>query len=315
LVHVHDWLSPVSANACTTTEGAIATSMETLHNMIYRGKVPDRPGTSMLATSLSIFRYIVTKTSRHSWSTSPNNPLWFNPTLQELYSLPDTKRWYSKGVKYLCHLYNAQGFKTFHQMSLDFDLPRSYLFHYYQLRHAIRAQFGSLKDPTNLPPLERLLRQPDPNKLVSIYYAALTTDFNPRFSRAQEKWASMDISLTEEDWTEFSDTYKTMVISSGDRVIQVKFFHHSHLTPARLYKMGLKPSAECFHGCGGEADFMHCFWTCPLVQDFWVEVGSFISSALGLPNIIHPKNGLLGIFGDLQISSQAKRLLRILYFY
>lgn len=229
--------------------------------------------------------------------------------------MPDTKRWYSKGIKYLCHLYDAQGFKTFQQLRPDFDLPRSYLFHYYQLRHAIRAQFGSLKNPTNLPPLERLLRQPDPNKLISTYYAALTTDVNPRFSKAQEKWTSMDISFTEEDWTEFRDTYKATVISSRDRVIQIKFFHHSHLTPARLHKMGLKSSAECFRGCGGSADIMHCFWTCPVVQDFWVEVGSFISSALGLPNIIHPKNGLLGIFGDLQLSSQAKRLLRILYFY
>lgn len=230
LVHIHDWLHPVSANASTTTEGAIAASMETRH-IIYRDKVPNRPGTSMLATSLSIFRYITTKISRHTWSASPNNPLWFNPTLQELYSLPDTKHWYFRGVKYLCHLYNKQGFKSFYQLRLDFDLPRSYLFYYYQLRHAIRAQFGSLNDPTDLPPLEKLLRQPDPNKLISAYYTALMTDFNPRFSIAQEKWASMDISLTEDDWTEFSDTYKNTVISSRDRVIQVKIFHQSRPRP------------------------------------------------------------------------------------
>lgn len=122
-------------------------------------------------------------------------------------------------------------------------------------------------------------------------------------------------AFSPDSWTEFGDTYKNTVISSKDRVIQIKIFHQSHLTLVRLCKMGLKPTAECFRGCGGDADFLHCFWTCPVVQDFWREVGSFISSALGLPNIIHPKNGLLGVFGDLQISSQAKRLLRILYFY
>ena len=93
LVHIHDWLCPFPANSCTSTEGAIASSLETLHNIIYRGRVPDCPETSLLATSLSSFRYIVTKVSRHSWLKSPNNPLWFNPNLQELYSLPDPNRW------------------------------------------------------------------------------------------------------------------------------------------------------------------------------------------------------------------------------
>lgn len=79
--------------------------------------------------------------------------------------------------------------------------------------------------------------------------------------------------------------------------------------------MELIPSAKCFRGCGQTADFLHCFWSCPVVQDFWAEVSSFISSAMGLPNIVHPKNWLLGIFGDLHILSHAKRLLCILYFY
>lgn len=141
------------------------------------------------------------------------------------------------------------------------------------------------------------------------------TDSNPRFRMAQTKWTLMDSTLTEEDWTEFSETYKTSVISSRDRIINVNIFHLSHLTPARLHKLGLTPTAECFRGCSQAADFLHCFWTCSIVQQFWTEVGTFISSAIGLPNILHPKNCLLGIFGDLHILAHAKRLLRILHFY
>lgn len=140
-----------------------------------------------------------THESLHALLTSPNNPLWFNLNLQELYSLPDPNHWYSKRVKYLCHLYDAQGFKSFHQLRTNFDLPHSYIFYYYQLRYAVHTQFGSLDDPTTITPLEKLLRHPDPTKLVSTYYGALITDFNSRFHNAQAKWTSMDISLKDDD--------------------------------------------------------------------------------------------------------------------
>lgn len=61
LVHSHDWLHPFVANTCTTTEGAIDASLETLINMIYRGHVPARPGTSILDNSLSLIQMIVLK--------------------------------------------------------------------------------------------------------------------------------------------------------------------------------------------------------------------------------------------------------------
>lgn len=131
---------------------------------------------------------------------------------------------------------------------MDFDLPCTYPFYYYRLWHAVRAQFGSLDNPIQVPPLEKLLRCPDPAKLISTYYAALITDSNPRFQAAQTRWASLVVPFTEGDWSEFSGTYKTSVISSRDCVIQLKIFHHSHLTPARLNKMGwsLRMSSSVF---------------------------------------------------------------------
>lgn len=59
LVHIHDWLHPAAGNACTSTEGAIASSLETLHNLIYRGGAPPRPGTTMLSTLLSLFKMTI----------------------------------------------------------------------------------------------------------------------------------------------------------------------------------------------------------------------------------------------------------------
>lgn len=90
----------------------------------------------------------------------------------------------------------------------DFDLSSNYIFYYYQLRHAVCAQFGSLDSPIQVPHLEKMLRWPDPTKLISIYYSSLA---------AQIKLASLNIPLVDANWTESSDTYKNSVISPKDR--------------------------------------------------------------------------------------------------
>lgn len=110
-------------------------------------------------------------------------------------------------------------------------------------------------------------------------------------------------------------TYKSSVIASRDRVMQIMIFHHSHLSPYRMYRMGLRSTPECFRGCGAEDTFLHCFWSCPFVSSFWSEIGSFFSTVLGVSNILHPKNCLLDVFGVLSVSVYIKRLLRILYFF
>lgn len=52
-------------------------------------------------------------------------------------------------------------------------------------------------------------------------------DSNHRFAAFQTRWSNLNIQLTDEDWTEFVDTY----ISYWDRIIQIKVFNQSHLTP------------------------------------------------------------------------------------
>lgn len=50
---------------------------------------------------------------------------------------------------------------------------------------------------------ENTTTPPDPTKLISTYYAALMTDCNPRFRVAPTKWASMDITFTKDDTSNF----------------------------------------------------------------------------------------------------------------
>lgn len=60
-----------------------------------------------------------------------------------------------------------QEFKTFPQLQEEFGLPSTYLFYYYQLCHAVKAQFGSLDISLMITPLEKLQRCPEPTNLIS----------------------------------------------------------------------------------------------------------------------------------------------------
>lgn len=123
----------------------------------------------MLRTTLSLFTTIVTHFSKDAWAASANNPLWYNPMLNELLTFPDLQCWIFRGVKYLCHQYTEWGFKAFAQLREYFNLPSSYLFFYLQLQHALRTQFGSLSTPPQMAPLKKLLRNSETTKLISEY--------------------------------------------------------------------------------------------------------------------------------------------------
>lgn len=49
--------------------------------------------------------------------------------------------------------------------------------------------------------------------------------------RARAQWLVLVPELSEELWQEVLDTYLTTVISSTDRVIQLRFLHQMYYTP------------------------------------------------------------------------------------
>lgn len=141
----------------------------------------------MLNTTLSLFRTVVTRITKNPWSRSPNNHLWYNPALGELRTLLDPQGWALHRIKYLCHLFHVQDFKSFSSLKEQLSLSPHYIFYYYQLRHVVQAQFSSLVNPVYITPLEKMLCRLDPTKLISHYYSALMTDSNRRFATAQTR--------------------------------------------------------------------------------------------------------------------------------
>lgn len=102
--------------------------------------------------------------------------------------------------------------------------------------------------------------------------------------------------LLEELWQEILDTYLLSVISSTDRIIQLRYLHQMYYTAARLFHMRRRDSATCHKCLGAEGTFLHMVWECTKIRPSWSTVTEFIAVKFDPPNICSPLRCLLEIF-------------------
>ena len=68
------------------------------------------------------------------------------------------------------------------------------------------------------------------------------------------------------------------------REMQIKTTLRDHLTPSRIAKMTAGESNESWRECGKIGTLMHCWWSCELIQPFWMAIGNLCTkSAKKLP--------------------------------
>lgn len=88
----------------------------------------------------------------------------------------------------------------------------------------------------------------------------------------------MDSTVTKDDWSKFSDTYKTSIISTKDCIINIKMFHLSPTVSLLGYiKCAGLTQQTVLEDVAKWQPFYIFSGLGPIVQDFWIEIGSFIS--------------------------------------
>lgn len=188
------------------------------------------------------------------------------------------------------------------------------LFRYYQLSHAARAQFTfpvSLKTD----PIDGILAQETLKKTLSTLYLSLLESDSPKMNAHWGKWQADIPGLDRETWEECFEDGSKLVISSRDKLLQTKFMHRVYYTPQRLHQIYPDRSPNCPRCQSPDSTYMHMFWTCPRIVQFWETIFESIDIRLQLTLPILPELALLGIHEDDQRPKYMKTLISLLLFY
>lgn len=89
------------------------------------------------------------------------------------------------------------------------------------------------------------------------------------------------------------------------RLIQYKIIHRTHITQHRMHIMGLTGSDICTHcTLSTTDDYLHAFWLCPPIQNFWKEITTTLSRFLGCNVPLSPSVCILGDLDTLNTGSK-----------
>lgn len=173
LVNICNWLQAHPGNACTITEAVIASSFESLQNMVYWGENRELVGAEILKMALGILRRVSQMWLPTGLRGSREAPIWGNPYFPHFLNLPCAAFWSAKVIKKVSHLFKKGVLRDFADFCSECHIAPKRLHLYFQLRHAAAAQFPGLVVGKQDLLLEALLHSKTVNKLISLHYAAL----------------------------------------------------------------------------------------------------------------------------------------------
>lgn len=237
---------------------------------------------------------------------SPYTPLWGNPKLKHLQTVPDPDLWAGHGVKIIQQIISGGRIIPYDTLKNDFQLPSRMFFRYLQLRHAVQAQYpAGVALQSN--GVETFLISRNVDRILSSLYLRILSEEPTGGTKLYDKWKADLPALAADDWEEGIQQYIPLMVSARDRYIQLKFLHRAYYTPQRLSRIYPTQSDRC-PKCKGElGTFIHVVWSCPVIQQFWSEVVDVINSVGNLHIQMNPIILLLGVCDNL-ISNTHKRL-------
>lgn len=123
----------------------------------------------------------------------------------------------------------------------------------------------------------------------------------------------IDIPASDrENWADCLEQGPKLVISSGDKLIQIKFLHRVYFTPVCLSRIYPDRNPHCPRCRTQLGTYLHMFWDCPALSIFWSGIQLNVQLELSVP--MSPELALLGIHEDEQRPHHSKLLILYLFY-
>ena len=104
----------------------------------------------------------------------------------------------------------------------------------------------------------------------------------------------MGEDISEEVWEDVLNNVHKFSICAKHGLIQCKIVHRAHFTKVRLSKIYNDVDPTCDRCHQAPASHVHMFWSCPVIQSYWLEIFDSLSRIAGKP--IDP-NAFTALFG------------------
>lgn len=128
-----------------------------------------------------------------------------------------------------------------------------------------------------------------------------------------QRWIADIPNLDNDDWSNVWDFPFKQLVSLYNRLIQIKIVHRAYFTPYWVHKMDPSFSQCCWRWSHSPGNYIHIFWSCPAIVQFWVSVLQIIQSGSGVVVPSSPCACLLGLVEELDSTTAAR--ISFFFFY
>lgn len=175
----------------------------------------------------------------------PITPLWFKPSVKQLFLFSDPNVLASKIIYIFSQVCTGDVLQTFDSLKLIYSLPNTYRFRYLQLRHTFQLYF---RNPVHLTlsGLESLLREETLD--INPQYMEILTSFCPVGAQRFRSWIQRIFGITQcKTWSQ-----------SGIDWYNLKFVIESTSLPNGHIHFSPPPPSKCWRCLEEPATFFTC---------------------------------------------------------
>lgn len=231
---------------------------------------------------------------KHSSVNGPisNNHLFPPSTLDSAFLL-----WKDKGLIKFSDLFENNTFSSFEMICTKYNLPRSNLFRYFQIRNFVKTHYPSYPELPNDQPWEGLTTfTPGQKGLISNIYHSLTRFNMFPLIKNRNKWETeLNESFPDEWWDGAIDRINTSTSCARLGLIQFKIFHRLHFCKSKLAAIYPDVEDKCDRCALSPANLTHMFWSCPRLEFFWTTIFEMLSEAFSVRLEPSPQIAIFGV--------------------
>ena len=221
--------------------------------------------------------------------------------------------WTSRGKKRMRDLFQGASMLSFAQLQEKYNLPRHDFFKYLQIRDFI-SRGTTLNIDASTSSVEQLLLLGPAKKSITGFYNVLNQTDVINVQDVMQTWqGDLGMDIDGDKWTKIWAQTKKISVCNQFILLQFKIVHRLQISPNKRHKINYQLSPACLKCKISVGTYIHCIWSCPKIQAYWIDVLQDLENIFGVVLHMDPLSLILGYHSqDTIVDANSTRLFNIL---